>query len=676
MKSMRFKPLNVSWVNSTIRPIQAILWQKLEILALVIVVGITQYACLSTGTHKLAEQRVHEKDYQGAIDIYQSVIDEKPGTSEARRAQLAIGKLHIDKMDQPEVGVRMYQNLITATPDSEETVEAHYRLGFYYFRGMDYESAQKSFDTIVNQFPHLERSHNAQLMLAKSHENARNFEKAVEIYDNVAYRHPNTKRAGQAIINKARIQQEFLKDENEAKRTYQLLVKRYGNIEEAREPIEQAKQELRLMGASIPEPDSMLLSEYDRLLEKRKERHERDRLKNRSTLSPVVDDSDLIVEAGFGVSPQEVMQGLGPIRLDEQGTYYDAMLMIASAMFQAENYREAGALYHRGIKSAEQADEKADPYHYVSLSICYRKIGLHQRAHQVLKEALKKDKRILDSIITSGATQYLGGEYKKAIETYNSVLELSPTKTPELYWRLGLVYQRMGEVEKEREYFERAIAADTDYSDALQSLAEVLHYRLEDTATAGIFQDLVDAQNGSALSDETTYAGEKALGDICYRYGNYPRAKSKYEAAARIAQREKRNTTSKVKERILNNQSIYAMVHAAMATNKSGREAEAQATIDALSTEYPDHPLALYGQGQLAILKGEVDTALAAFEASMEKESQSDIVPLALGEYYLSQGFADEAMALWEGFIEANPSPNQHHRVQQRLKAAKVRLKH
>ena len=672
MKSMRFKPLNVSWMNSTIRPTQAILWQKLEILALVIVVGITQYACLSTGTHRLAEQRVREKDYQGAIDIYQSVIDEKPGTSEARRAQLAIGKLHIDKMDQPEVGVRMYQNLITATPDSEETVEAHYRLGFYYFQAMDYESAQKSFDTIVNQFPHLERSHNAQLMLAKSHENARNFEKAVEIYDNVAYRHPNTKRAGQALINKARIQQEFLKDENEAKRTYQLLVKRYGRIKEAGEAIEQAKQELRFMGASIPEPDSMLLSEYDRLLEKRKERHERDRLKNRSTLSPAVDDLDLIVESGFGVSPQEVMKGLGPIRLDEQGTYYDAMLMIASAMFQAESYREAGALYYRGIKSAAQADAKVDPYHYVSLSICYRKIGLHQRAHQVLKEALKKDKRILDSIITSGATQYLGGEYKKAIETYNSVLELSPTKTPELYWRLGLVYQRMGEVEKEREYFERAIAADTDYSYALQSLAEVLHYRLEDTATAGIFQDLVDAQNGNALSDETTYAGEKALGDICYRYGNYPRAKSKYEAAARIAQREKRNTTSKVKERILNNQSIYAMVHAAMTTYKSGREAEAQATIDALSTEYPDHPLALYGQGQLAILKGEVNTALAAFEASMEKESQSDIVPLALGEYYLSQGFADEAMALWEGFIAANPSPNQHHRVQLRLKAVKV----
>ena len=674
MKSMRFKSLSVSWGNSNTHPTQVILWQRLEILVLVIAIGITQYACLSTNTYKLAEQRIQERDYQGAIDIYQAVIDEKPGTLEARKAQLAIAELHIHKIDQPEVGARMYQELIAAAPDSDETVEAHYRLGLYYFRTMDYESAQKSFDAIVNQFPHLERSHNAQLMLAKSHENARNFEKAVEIYDNVAYRHPNTKRVSQALINKARIQKDFLKDKNEAKRTYQLLVKRYGRIKEAGEAIEQAKQELLLMGASIPEPDSLLTTKYERLSEKQKERREQDRLKNRVTLSPVMDDAKLAIESGFGVSLQEVMRGVGPIRLDEQGTHYNAMLMIATAMFQAENYREAGALYHRGIRIAAQNEAKVDPYHYVSLSVCYRKIGLHQRARHVLKEALKKDKRILDSIIVSGSNHYVNGEYKKAIEIYSSVLGLSPTKTPGLYWRLGLVYQKMGEVEKEREYFERAVAADTDHTDALQSLAEVLHYRLNDTASAEIFQSLVDAQNGSALSVETTYAGEKALGDICYKYGNYPRAKSKYEAAARIAQREKGNVTSKVKERILKNQSIYATVHAAMAAYKGEMEDEAQAMIDALTAEYPEHPLILYGQGQLALLKGEMGTALAAFKASMEKDPHSDIVPLALGQYYLSQGFADDAVALWEEFIKTNPNPNHHHRVQRHLKAAKTEI--
>ena len=40
-----------------------------------------------------------------------------------------------------------------------------------------------------------------------------------------------------------------------------------------------------------------------------------------------MDDSGLA--AGFGVSPQEIMKAFGPIQLDGQGTYYDAMLMIA-----------------------------------------------------------------------------------------------------------------------------------------------------------------------------------------------------------------------------------------------------------------------------------------------------------------------------------------------------------
>ena len=161
---------------------------------------------------------------------------------------------------------------------------------------------------------------------------------------------------------------------------------------------------------------------------------------------------------------------------------------------------------------------------------------------------------------------------------------------------------------------------------------------------------------------------------MCCKYGNYPRAKSKYEAAARIAQREKRVTTSRFKERLLNNQSIYATVHAAMAAYKSGMEDEAQTIIDTLAAEYPEHSLTLYGRGQLAMLKGEEDTAFAAFEASMEKDPYLDTVPLALGEYYLSQGFADEAVALWEKFIKVNPDPNRHYRVQRRLNMVKTQI--
>lgn len=677
MGRIRFNLQALGWVSNIGHPTQPIPWRKIKnALALIVIIGGTQCACLSTGGHKLAQQRIRGGDYQGAVDIYQTTINGKPGTAAARSAQLAIGELYINKMSQPELGVQIYQNLAVSTPDSEETAEAHYRLGVYYLKTADYELAQQSFDTVVNQFPHLERSHNAQLMLAKSYESAGNFEKATEIYDNVAKRHPEERRVGQALINKARIQKEFLKDEQAAKRTYQFLVKQYGRTEGTEETIAAAKQELRLMGASIPKSDPPLASKHERLLEKQKERRKRDRPRGVVNRSPAMASSDSAADSGFGVSPQEVMKTFGPIRLDGQGTYYDAMLMIANSIFQSENYRAAGALYCQGIALAERAESEVDPYHYLRLSVCYRRIGLHQRARDVLKGALKKDKSMLDAIIASGATQYVNGEYKKAIETYHSVLDLSPAKVPELYWRLGLVYQKMGEVEKEREHFERAIAADTGYIDALQSLAEVLHYQLNDTATAEIFQTLVDAQNTNTASVGTTYAGEKALGDICYKYGNYLRAKSKYEIAARIAQRERNRATNQFKARLLNNQSIYATVHAAMAAYKGGRENEARVIIDDLVVEYPEHALTLYGQGQLAMLSGETDVALAAFEASTEKDPYSDTVFLTLGEYYLSQGFVDEALAVWEKFIKANPNPNRHYRVQQHLETVKTQMAH
>ena len=83
--------------------------------------------------------------------------------------------------------------------------------------------------------------------------------------------------------------------------------------------------------------------------------------------------------------------GQGGIAGDEQGSYYDAELMIASFFYGDENYRDAGALYFDAIARAEAAKAKIDPYAYLRLSICYRKVGMHQRAKEVLKQAAKRD---------------------------------------------------------------------------------------------------------------------------------------------------------------------------------------------------------------------------------------------------------------------------------------------
>ena len=178
-----------------------------------ILITVLQIGCLSTGVMGKAEKLVEAQDYQEAIEVYQSIVDSKPGTAAARAAQLAIGELYIVHINQPERGIKTYQAIIAEAPDSDEAAEAHYRIGMHAYRQKDYDTAQTRFETVVTQFPHLKLRQNAHLMLAKSYEGGQKYEHAVKTFENFANRYPRSKRAVQARANKARIQRKFLKDE-------------------------------------------------------------------------------------------------------------------------------------------------------------------------------------------------------------------------------------------------------------------------------------------------------------------------------------------------------------------------------------------------------------------------------------------------------------------------------
>ena len=657
------------------------------IFTLIAVIAMTSHGCVPSNTQKLVGKRIQEKDYRGALEVYQTVVDSKPETPESRQAQLAIAKLYIEKMNQPQQGVQIYQDLIAAAPNSEEAVEAHWRLGLYAFKSKDYQLAQQSFDTIINKFPILELSHKVQLMLAKSYEDAEDYEKAIEVYDNVANRYPEDKRAAQALVNKARIQGERLRDQNAAMQTYQSIVKRYSNVEGTEESVNTAKQELRSMGATIPKPDDYSLTQLEPALERQRQRRERNRPRGRIERSPATEEALDYSDSGFGVDPeliiepwQQAMKGiimshrkliLNPKTAGSQlASNNDIMLnniVLAFAFrnLDSQNYRDAGALFFYAIQLAKRKNIPIDPFTYYHLAVCYRKLGMHQRATEVLKKEMKQSAQLLEHVIRMGDNQYLDENYKVAIETYNSVVGINRSKDPELYWKLGVVHQKMGNYAKEAEFCERAIAIKTDYTDALQSLAYVLFYRLNDRDRAVVLEDLANGNGG-------TYESEKELGAVCYKYGNYTRAKTQYEAAARIAQQYRTDATLPAAQRLLNNQIVYAKVHAAMAAHKGGMVEKAQEIIDTLVSKYLDHPLILYGNGQLDFLKGNADAAITSFKASIEKDSSFYAAPIALGEYYLSQENSDAAVAVWEGVIKNHP---ENRRVRHRLNSLKRKLK-
>jgi tetratricopeptide (TPR) repeat protein len=633
------------------------------LLTAFVIITVAQIGCLSGGALGTAEKLVEVKDYRGAIETYQSVVDTKPGTPDARKAQLAIGKLNIEKMNRPAQGIKAYEVVIAESPESDEAAEAHYRLGMYNYREKNYDAAQTQFDMIVNQFPHLELSHNAQLMLAKSFEEGEKFEQAVEVFENYANRNPHSERAVQALVNKARIQRKFLKDDTEAKRTLQFTVKKYSNIDGAESHIDKAKDELTQLNAEIPIPENPEDTQIGRALARQNERRERDRPQGVEK-SPIVKSKVTFKDSGFGISADEVMRNFGgqaPIAGDDQGSYYDAELMIAGFFFGDENYRNAGALYFDAIARAESEKAKIDPYSYLSLSICYRKLGMHQKAAEVLKKASSKNSKVIDAVITTGETQYTNEEYEKALETFNSVTGLNRNKDSQLYWYIGKTYEKLGEFEKEREAFEHAVAVNPEDTDALQSLAEVLNYRLRDSSTAAIFDDLAKQKRDSFIALKT-------LGDICYKYGEYNKAQIKYKAAARTAERLLKKSANAAVKQTLTEQYGYSTILAAIAIFKQGREADSQTLLDTLTGQYPDHPLLPYAKGEIALLKGDEKVAVDAFKEAIEKNPRSDIPVIILGDYYVSKGYNDEAISLWEGYLEKD---KYNSKVIRRLKPLK-----
>lgn len=626
--------------------------------------SITQVGCLSGSALSTGDKLVEAKDYRGAINAYQSVVDTKPGTPEARKAQLAIAELNVERMNRPEEGIKNYEAIIAEAPDSDEAAEAHYNLGMYYYQEkQDYDSAQSHFDTIINTYPHLELSHRAQLMLAKSFEEGKKYEQAVEVFDNFANRNPQSERAAVALANKARIQRTLLKDDDEAKRTYQFMVKKYGKLDSAQSQIEKAKEELNQLNATIPEPDNPEESQVGRAMKRQEDRRERDRPQGVER-SPAMKSNVVVEDSGFGVSAEEVMRQFGggtAIAGDDQGTYYDAELMIAGLFYGEEQYRDAGALLFDAIARAEVDKARIEPINFIRLSICYRKLGMHQKAASVLKKAASRDPKVIDAIISTGQNQYTNEEYEKAVETFQSVIGINRGKDGELYWLIGKSYEKLGEYEKERDAFEKAVAKNPDDTDALQSLAEVLHYRLKDRKSAVIFQDLVEKKTDSFVTMKT-------LGDVCYKHGEYGKAQIKYKAAARTAKRQLEKSENAAEQKILSNQYGYGTILAAISIYKQGREEDSEKLIETLTSEYPDHSLLPYAKAEIALIKGDEKVAIDAFKEAIEKDPSSDIPVLALGDFYVSKGYNDEAIALWEAYLERD---KYNSKVMLRLKPLK-----
>jgi len=619
------------------------------------------------GAMKNAEELATKGDYEGAIAVYQQTIKADPSSSDARKAQLAIAALYIDKMNKPQEGLNAYQKVVEDAPQSEEAAEALYKMGVHYFTTDEYKSAEEMFTKVVNEFPQLSRSQDAQILLAKTYEKADNYNRAAEVYDSVVQRDPQSKRAVQAMFGKGKLYQDKLKDQEKAIEIYKEIVMNYGRDVDVQDQVEAAKKELESVGAEIPKPVDKLATPEARRAAQRAATRERDRPRS-SYAQESTRKKETVRSQGFGVDPETIMQSMD-IPMDSQGTYYDAVFMVANMNFGEGNYREAGALYDRAIQLGLK-----DPIAYRNLAECYRKLGLVDKGREVLKQGMAKDPGMVDGIIESGEAQYQFENYDAALDIYESVLGLSPGKDSKLYHRIGLAYKRLKDTDKEIEAYEQAIAINPNNQEVLQLMAEALYYRKGNRTRAGLYQDAADGKVNS-------YDVQKELADVCYKYGNYNWAKTKYESAVRILEREikkpesdkvaleeqKEATTdlsekAKLRKEIdklqreiddLSWKILLMKVKTALAVAKKESVEAGKQQMDELAAQNPDHAIIHYGLGEIALIQGDTETAIAEFQKSIEIKNFLE-PNLALGEYYLSQENKEAALKLWEAYTSKN----------------------
>ena len=639
----------------------------LSIFVAVVLLG----GCAAITPMKKAKKLEAKEDYSAAISAYQEIIQKDPNSSDAQEAQLALGKLHLEKLNQPEEGLTAYQQVVTNAPQSEEAAEALYRMGIHYFKAEDFKKAEEMFNRVVNGFPQLSRSQDAQLLLAKTYEKVEQYDQAASVYDSVIQRDPQSKRAARAMLSKGKLYKDKLEDKGKATETYQQLVRERGRDLEAQEMVEAAKKELQDMGAEVPKLVDELATQEARRAARRESRRERDRPRSSYAQSSSAKKTGRRTGAsGFGVDPESIMQRM-QIPTDSQGTYYDAMFMVANMTYQEGNIREAGALYERAIQLGLK-----DPLAYRNLSACYNRIGLTDKAREVLKQGMSKDPTMLDGIISSGELQYQNEDYDAALETYQSALGLSRRKDSEIYHRIGLAYKRLKDVDKEIDAYGRSISINPNNKDVFQLMAEALYYRKGDRTRAGYYQDAVDGKVNS-------YEVQKELGDLCYNYENYNWAETKYKTAARVLDREKKkleaekttaekqkeaatepaeirkhqNEVSRVQREIndLTTKILLMKVRTAITSAKKGKVEEGKQQMDTLAAGNPDHAVTNYGLAEFALMADDNETAVAEFKKAIELKPKLLEPNLALGEYYIAQGNKEEALTLWEAYTKKNP---------------------
>ena len=223
----------------------------------------------------------------------------------------------------------------------------------------------------------------------------------------------------------------------------------------------------------------------------------------------------------------------------------------------------------------------------------------------------------------------------EAIAQLEAVLTKNPKEVRALMLS-ALIYEKMNDLSKARDAYEKLLAVDPDFAPALNNLAYLYAVRLNDLDKAyGLAQKARALQPGDPAIADT-------LGWILYKRADYQQALTILQESA---------------EKLPGNPEIQ--FHLGMANHAMGRLDEARTALRQAVATPADFPDKEEARRRLSSLEGGdskvTELSISELEKILNEKPDDIVTQVRLGEAYEKQGEFAQAAAAYEEALKRNP---------------------
>jgi len=501
---------------------------------------------------------------------YHQIAENDPKSSSAPQALLKAGDLYYGKLNRKSRAIEVYNSIIKDYPGTKEAFIASEKLGMHYFDNREYNKSQEIMFKLFNDHSNGEIGTEAQWTLSQSYEKISDYRHAASSYYAFAILHPDDKRAVDALLLAGDIYKNRLKRVSKAGDVYRLIVRVYGRDYSKSSKVWSATRELQAMRMEVPEPD-----EVQRLPELRKpvhkertdkfadmtKKHEAELVEN-SIFDSV--DVDTILKNTMDV-------GLEADQIGDSSIPDNTILTLANVYYMSLDYLKAGAFYHK-----LELKDSADPMVYWNLGNCYTKLGMVYKAKEYHEKSLEMSPSMFDKALRNAEREYFIQDYPESLDILEQIEIIAPVHSlGRTYYDMGLSYRKINDLDNALISFEKSYAFDPtpENKDSAQHIAEILYYNRRNAVNvdrAGIYQDIVEDKVRS-------FKVQSEIAEQCFKYGSYKWARSKYKFAADLAPDKETELSMQVKSII--------------ATARYGDISLAKLELSQLKEKYGDNPI-------------------------------------------------------------------------------------